>query len=110
MCSCGSTWARKKDDCDGFAILAAELLNQWNPNCTPVLVTAMVRPIRASHTVCAFKAPMGGLWLFDNDSLRRVDCINYDDVVTLISKGVQRLVCWDVRNPVTLEMAQFHKV
>jgi len=46
------TWAKKKDDCDGFSSLAAELLNRWNPNCNPVLVTAMVRPIRDSHTVC----------------------------------------------------------
>ena len=44
-----ATWAKKKDDCDGFSSLAAELLNQWNPNCNPVLVTAMVRPVRYSH-------------------------------------------------------------
>ncbi len=51
------TWARKKDDCDGFASLAAELLNRWNPNWNPVLVTTMVRPVRASHTVCVFTDP-----------------------------------------------------
>ncbi len=46
------TWTKKKDDCDGFAILAAELLHRWNLN--PVLVTTMVRPVRASYTVCVF--------------------------------------------------------
>ena len=103
-------WAIKKDDCDGFAVLAAELLKQWNPNCNQVLVTAMVRPIRASHTVCAFAAPDGGLWFFDNYLLRREDCQTYDDVVAKISQRARRLVCWDVRNPGSLEMLEFHKV
>lgn len=46
------TWVKKKDDCDGSSSVAAELLTQWNPACNPVLVTALVRPIRKSHT-CA---------------------------------------------------------
>lgn len=101
------TWARKKDDCDGFASLAAELLYRWNPNCSPVLVTAMVRPVRASHTVCVFTAPQGSLCFFDNNSLRCDDCQTYDEVVARISQGAQRLVCWDVRDPITLEMLEF---
>ena len=104
------TWAKKKDDCDGFSSLAAELLNRWNPNCAPVLLTAMVRPIRASHTVCIFNSPQGGLCYFDNDSLRCEDHQMYDDVVSRISRHAKRLVCWDVRNPATLEMIEFHKM
>jgi len=104
------TWARKKDDCDGFAGLAAELLRRWDPNCHPVLVTAMVRPIRASHTVCVFTAPPGRLWFFDNSSLRSENCQTYDEVVARISQKTQRLVCWDVRNPTTLEMIAFHRL
>lgn len=104
------TWAKKKDDCDGFASLAAELLRQWNPTCNPVLVTAMVRPVRASHTVCAFASPQGGLCFFDNDSLRCEDYQTYDEVVTRISPHAQKLVCWDVRNPITLEMLEFHRL
>ncbi len=104
------TWAKKKDDCDGFASLAAELLYRWKPDCHPVLVTAMLRPVRASHTVCVFKAPQGGLWFFDNDSLRCEDCPTYDEVVARVSQHAERLVCWDVRNPDTLEMIEFHRV
>ena len=27
-----TTWVNKKDDCDGFASLASELLHHWNPD------------------------------------------------------------------------------
>jgi hypothetical protein len=37
-------WSKKKDDCDGFAILTAALLNQWDKKTKPVIVTAMVSP------------------------------------------------------------------
>jgi len=104
------TWAKKKDDCDGFSSLAAELLNRWNPNCNPVLVTAMVRPVRDSHTVCVFISPQGNLCFFDNSSLRCENYQTYGEVVTRISKHTDRLICWDVRNPTTLELVEFHKV
>ena len=104
------TWAKKKDDCDGFSSLAAELLNRWNPNCNPVLVTAMVRPVRDSHTVCVFISPQGNLCFFDNSSLRCENCQTYGEVVTRISEHTNRLICWDVRNPATLELVEFHKV
>ncbi len=104
------TWAKKKDDCDGFSSLAAELLNRWNPNCNPALVTAIVRPVRDSHTVCVFISPQGNLCFFDNSSLRCENCQTYGEVVTRISEHTDRLICWDVRNPVTLELVEFHKV
>ncbi|MFC1916305.1 hypothetical protein ACFLW4_06425 [Chloroflexota bacterium] len=104
------TWTKKKDDCDGFATLAAALLNQINKDYSPALVTVMMRPIRSSHTVCAFKTPLGGLWIFDNDSLRRVECRKYAEIAILISQQAERLVCWDVRNPATLDMIEFHKI
>ena len=104
------TWAKKRDDCDGFASLAAELLKQWDPDCNPVLVTAMVRPTRISHTVCVFSIPQNSLWFFDNHLLRREDCPTYGDVVAKISQRAQRVVCWDARNPITLELIEFHKM
>ena len=104
------TWAKKKDDCDGFASLAAALLLQWKPDCHPVLVTAMVRPFRASHTVCAFDAPPGGLYFFDNGVLRCEDTSTYAEIVDKISRHADMLVCWDVRDPATLEMLEFHRV
>ena len=105
-----ATWIKKKDDCDGFATLAAALLTQLNKEYSPVLVTVMIRPIRLSHTVCVFKSAPEGLWFFDNDSLRRVDCSKYDEIATIVGQQAERLVCWDVRNPDTLDMIEFHKV
>lgn len=102
------TWAKKNDDCDGFASLAAELLQQWDPNSHPVLVTAMMRPVRASHTVCVFTSPRGGLCVFDNDSLKCQGWQTYGEIVAGISRQAQKLVCWDVREPATLEMVEFH--
>lgn len=102
------TWAKKKDDCDGFASLAAELLNRWDANCNPALVTVMVRPVRDSHTVCVFTTSQGTLCFFDNSFLRYEDYQTYGEVATAISQKAQKLICWDVRNPVTLKMIEFH--
>ena len=104
------TWAKKKDDCDGFASLAAELLRRWDHSCNPVLVTAMVRPFQASHTVCVFTPSQGRLWFFDNYSLRRGNFQTYDEVVAGISQHIERLICWDVRDPATLELLEFHRL
>ena len=104
-----TVWSKKKDDCDGFAILAAALLQQWQPSSSPVLLTAMVRPMRSSHTVCGFYASGGVLWFFDNSSLRQGDFRTYAEIVMEI-KGKARLVCWDVVNPSTLQTIEFHKV
>lgn len=102
-----TVWAKKRDDCDGFAVLAAKLLNQCAPTSNPVLVTAMVRPMQKSHTVCAFKRN-DGLWFFDNHVLRREDCQTYADVAAKITQDVDRVLCWDVVKPDTLEPLEFH--
>ena len=104
-----TTWTTKKDDCDGFSVLAAELLNQWNASCNPVLITALLRPVQKSHTVCAFTSPGGGLWFFDNAFLSQEEYKTYKDIVLRISENTQRLVCWDVRNPESLDTLEFHK-
>ena len=104
-----TVWSRKKDDCDGFAILAATLLERWQPSSSPVLLTAILRPIRRSHTVCAFYAPGGVLWFFDNKILRQGDFGTYAEIVTEV-KGKARLVCWDVVEPKTLRTIEFHRV
>jgi hypothetical protein len=102
-----TVWAKKKDDCDGFAILAAALLRQWDPATRPVLVTAMLRPMRRSHTVCAFSVPDGGLWFFDNYSLRRGQFPGHAEVVAEFKRDA-RMVCWDVVEPETLQTIEFH--
>jgi hypothetical protein len=102
-----TVWVRKKDDCDGFAILAAELLQQWQPETRPVLITAMLRPAQNSHTVCGFHAPSGNLWFFDNSSLRQGNFETYADIIAWIKRDF-RLVCWDVVDPETLQTIEFH--
>jgi hypothetical protein len=103
-----ATWAKKKDDCDGFASLASELLRRLESDYKPVLVTAMLIPVRRSHTVCAFHVSGGKLWFFDNDRLRQGDFGTYAEIVDEI-KGEARLVCWDVVEPDTLQAIEFHK-
>ena len=104
-----TTWAKKKDDCDGFASLAAALITQYDSSSNPVLITVMVRPIRSSHTVCAFRTSQDTLCFFDNDRLRCENYQQYEHIIALISKGTKRLIAWDVRNPATFELVEFHK-
>jgi hypothetical protein len=104
------TWAKKKDDCDGFAILAAELLHRSKPNSNPVLITALGRPVKYSHTVCAFTSPHNTLWYYDCQYLRRGEWQAYGDIVSEANERIQRLVCWDVVNPMTLDTIEFHRV
>ena len=104
------TWSKKKDDCDGFASLAAALLNRLNQDYKPVLLTAMVRPFRFSHTVCAFSSGQDKTWFFDNYSLRLGEWQTYAEVAAEISKPPLRLVYWDVRNSVTLELIEYHVI
>ncbi|MBU2536481.1 MAG: hypothetical protein KKD83_10010 [Chloroflexi bacterium] len=102
-----TVWAKKKDDCDGFAALAAALLQQWQPESRPVFVTAMLRPVRKSHTVCVFNVPGAGLWFFDNYSLRRGHYRTYADIAAEVQQKT-KLVCWDVVEPDTLQTLEFH--
>ena len=103
-----TVWAKKKDDCDGFAILAAALLQRWQPDCRPVLITAMLRPVSHSHTVCVFRAPGGALWFFDNYVLRKRNFHTYA-AIAMVVKRKYKLVCWDVVDPDTLQTIEFHR-
>jgi hypothetical protein len=103
-----TVWARKKDDCDGFAVLACELLKRLNSSFRPVLVTALVRPVKKSHTVCIFKHPDGTLGFFDNSTLRN-DCESYSQVAEKISQGSDTVVCWDVRSHDDFTLFEFHR-
>ncbi len=102
-----ATWAKRKDDCDGFATLACELLKRMDASFSPVLVTAMVRPVRKSHTVCVFRA-YESLQFFDNGILRS-GCETYARVVEKITEGAEKLVCWDVRTHDEFALIEFHK-
>lgn len=102
-----TVWSKKEDDCDGFAILAAELLRRWAPATNPVLVTAIVRPMPLSHTVCAFRQGDSFLF-FDNSALRQGNFQEYRDTVDQFTRRAKSLVCWDVVKPDTLETLEFH--
>ncbi len=105
-----ATWFKKKDDCDGFASLAAELLYRLNPDYSPVLLTTIVRPIKSSHTVCMFNNLQGSLWFFDNAKLKQDDYQTYDEIAAKIGQRGQRLVCWDIRNHSTFDLIEFHRL
>jgi hypothetical protein len=101
-------WSKKKDDCDGFAILAAELLKRWNPQTDPVMVTAMVAPMKNSHSVCVFNQGEN-LRYFSNEALNPGLFQNYREIVANFTPP-NRLICWDVVQPGTLEQLEFHVV
>ncbi len=103
------TWAKKKDDCDGFAALAAELLNRWRSNLNPLLLTVILRPVRQSHTVCVFKDSDGNLCFFDNNVLRPEKLQSFEQVTSKVGERGKRTVCWDVREPFTFKMIEFHR-
>jgi len=103
-----TVWAKKKDDCDGFAVLACELLKRWDPATDPTLVTVMVRPARSSHTVCAFREGES-IRFFDNATLDEGRYESYSQVVEKVCSGVDRLVCWDVADPTALKTLEFHR-
>lgn len=73
----------------------------------PVLVTAIVRPVQLSHTVCAFRYSEG-LLFFDNDELRKGNFQEYRDVVAWFTQSAKSLICWNVVKPDTLETLEFH--
>jgi hypothetical protein len=104
-----TVWARKKDDCDGFAILSSTLLHKWIPNSKSVLLTVIIRPVKRSHTVCVFSLPGKKLRVFDNASLHDEEYDTYTAIMSKISKNKGRLVCWDVRDPQTFDIVEFHK-
>jgi hypothetical protein len=104
-----TTWAKKEDDCDGFASLVAELLDRWHPECGSVLLTVGVRPVKDSHTVCVFTSEQGDLCFFDNAWRRCEGYRMYSEIVAKISQG-KRLVCWDVKDPSTLQTLEFHTI
>ena len=103
-----TVWSKKKDDCDGFSILAATLLRQWNQDTKPVLLTVLMWPMKKSHTVCAFVMPGQKLWYFDNSSLRQGDFHSYAEIAARV-RGDHELICWDVADPEKLETIDFHK-
>ena len=103
-----TTWTKRRDDCDGFAVLAAELLNRWNPSTSPVLLTVMMRPTAKSHTVCVFK--QGDAYrFFDNDRLNPQSYAGYTDVAQEISRRGEKSLCWDIADPWTLRQREFHR-
>ena len=103
-----AVWSKKRDDCYGFAVLAAELLRQADPATTPVLLTAMLHPVRKSHTVCLFRH--GDSWrFFDNARLEPDVFGSYRDIALRVASRGKRLVCWDVADPRSLRALEFHR-
>jgi hypothetical protein len=100
-------WAKKTDDCDGFAILTAELLTHLDPATAPIIITAMVAPMKNCHSVCVFKQD-GDLRYFSNKELSPRSFQSYQDIVADFTRPSDRLICWDVVKPGTLEQLEFN--
>lgn len=101
-------WARKKDDCDGFAVLAAALLKRLKTPIDSILVTAMVNSMNDCHSVCVFEKD-GGYRYFSNWNLVPGVFNTCEDIVKDFTKKF-RLLCWDEVDPVTLKQLKFHSV
>jgi len=105
-----STWAKRRDDCDGFAALAAVLLEGVSPTARPVLVTVVTWPLSKSHTVCAFHDLEDGSWrAFDNARLLEERFASVDEVARRIARRGERAVCWDVVEPRALRPLRFSR-
>ena len=102
------TWAKKKDACDGFAVLAAELPKRWDPSTSRVLLTVMMHPARKSHTVCAFRDGTAYRF-FDNARLNPNTYASYAEVAQEMGHRGTRVVCWDVADPWSLRQSEFHR-
>ena len=102
-----TVWATGRDDCDGFAVLAARLLRGLDPSSDPELLTVMMRPVRDSHTVCVFKEG-DALRFFSNARLDDGAYGTYGDIANEVL-GDRRLICWDVADPETLRAREFHR-
>ena len=102
-----AVWARKKDDCDGFAVLACELLAQLDSSLEPYLVTAMVHPVKKSHSVCVFSYSKEELGVFDNGKLKK-GYITDGEVIDEIRQKSEGLICWDVRRHEDFGLIEFH--
>ena len=105
----GTVWDKKRDDCDGFAVLAATLLKRWKPSTNPKLVTVMLHPVRESHTVCAFREGEH-LRFFDNYYLNKGNYQSYEEIVGQVQKRGERIVCWDAVDPESLRTLEFHRI
>jgi hypothetical protein len=102
-------WTKKRDDCDGFAILAAALLKGLPTPTNPVIVTAMVSSLYHCHSVCVFRDGAKYRY-FSNYELCPKTFNSYQEVVDDFRNPQYRLVCWDVVKPDTLKQLEFHIV
>lgn len=102
-------WKRRKDDCDGFAVLAAALLKQLKTPSNPIMVTAMVNSINNCHSVCVFETDEGFKY-FSNWELNPNTFNSYEEIVKDFVGTKYRLICWDEVDPDTLKQLKFHPV
>jgi hypothetical protein len=103
-----TTWAKKQDDCDGFAALAAELLTRIDVRHAPMLVTVVVLPLRRAHTVCAFRSlDSNEVRVFDNARLVEERFDSLDGVVGYVARRGERAIAWDIVRPGDLRPVAF---
>lgn len=95
-----TVWAKKADDCDGFAILSATLLERARQHIDGlgevVILTVVGSPIRNSHTITCFNLK-GHWYVTDND---RVYMSGLDSIEEIAEFYLRRLFrkyyCWQL--------------
>jgi len=101
-----TVWAKKKDDCDGFAVLDCKLLDQLDdlyPGIKGYLLSVFVIPRRKSHAVCLFVID-DVTHMFTNGSHVEFDpSYQITDVVDIVAAGGE-ILAWSLEDPETNEI------
>lgn len=80
----GETWRKKTGDCEDYAWLALELLNQIGVEGYVLEVYCKPKYPMPNHAVCIFKddeLTNGKYWFYSNSILRKTDCDKLEEAV-----------------------------
>lgn len=102
-----TVWARKKDDCDGFAILNCELGTQIGIKM--YILSVVMEPRELSHAVAygkqgatPFMFTNGRLVMFEDDR-------TLEDVVQTVAAPAKRILAWSLEDHKTGELVRLHR-
>ena len=102
-----TVWKRKKDDCDGKAILAAALLRQIGRR--GLLLSVIMLPLKKSHAVCVFD-DIGRTRYFSNSNLVTMLGLDIDmrSVISAVAKK-NHVLAWSLVDPKTFKVLEVHR-
>jgi len=100
-----TVWARKKDDGDGFAILACELCKQLGIKA--YILSVFTSPGQYSHAV-AFGRHSGNPFMFNNGRLVWFDAAHTVEHVVQNAASGHDVVAWSLEDHETGELVRLH--